>query len=157
MEIWPREKEKFQASHLRSFNRDCNEESHLNSSIWLNGVPLRRFFSVRLVVSRVTISGKCSYSSKAGEKYGARAVRDTNPSKPNVLKTCFSSTAEKGTASHVNPLVFSPSKNPVSLESRQLTGVCVFFIKGLIDCPDQRERAGQSDQRRLEPTNRDAI
>lgn len=94
-----REKETFQASHLRSFNRYCNEESHfINSCIWLNGVPSRRFFSVRLVVSRVAISRKCSYSSKAGEKYGARAARDTNPSKPNVLKTCFSSTAEKGTA-----------------------------------------------------------
>lgn len=62
-------------------------------------------------VSRVTISKKYSHSLKAGEKYGARAIRGTNEPRSNLLKTCFSTALEKKETMVVNPLVFPLSRS----------------------------------------------
>lgn len=82
-----------------------------------------------LFVSRVTISKKYSHSFKAGEKYGARAIRGTNEPRSNLLKTCFSTTVGKRKRWFaVNPLVFFLSLAKLRSKRAQLTRTCVFFI-----------------------------
>lgn len=102
---------------------------------------LSLFRLTSLFISRVTISKKYSHSLKAGEKYGARAIRGTNQPQSNLLKTCFSTTVEKGNGGArcfvVNPLLFFPlflSLAKLATSKRaQLAPTCVFFIKGLME------------------------